>query len=200
MDYFDNKHIIKIESGAYHVLLLDSNGNLYTISMKDGTACIYGQLGCGPIDDNIQQKSGKGHEMIIKWFIDNNIKIMDIACGWIHNLAVDYNGNIYGWGYNKSGQCGDGSTDNLFFPKKINIRFDDDDADLKIIEVKCGIHHSLAKSENGKYFMWGIIVKYPKNVWCLMGRIKYYNHAVLMMLSRICKVRLRIFIWVIDIA
>ncbi len=31
---------------------------------------------------------------------DNNIFIIDISCGYSHNLAIDNNGNGYSWGNN----------------------------------------------------------------------------------------------------
>ena len=36
-----------------------------------------------------------------------------------HNLAIDDKGNVYSWGINDNGQCGDGTTDDIMEPKAI---------------------------------------------------------------------------------
>ncbi|XP_054167186.1 uncharacterized protein LOC128964580 [Oppia nitens] len=35
-------------------------------------------------------------------------RIADIACGYHHSLALSTDGTVYGWGYNRMGQCGSG--------------------------------------------------------------------------------------------
>ena len=84
---------------------------------------------------------------LLKYFDENNEKIKEIAIAEFHSLALNNNGEIFGWGgnlYNKLGQtnglCG--------LPSKIIIK-------RKIVSIACGDYHSCALSENGVLYTWG---------------------------------------------
>ena len=64
------------------------------------------------------------------------------------------NGRLFTWGYNGSGELGNGTTaykltpteitSSLFYPQEI-----------KIIQVSLGTYHSAALTSNGRLFTWG---------------------------------------------
>ena len=85
----------------------------------------------------------------MQYFVDNGIKIKEIECGMSHNLALDTKGNVYGWGYNYWGQCGDGSRMNVLEPKKIDFK------GMKVKVIKCGSNHSYCKTNDGRNWLWG---------------------------------------------
>ena len=83
----------------------------------------------------------------LKLFEENNEIIKEIAVAEFHSLALNNNGEVYGWGgnlFNKLGQtnglCG--------LPSKIYLK-------RKIISIACGDYHSCALSENGVLYSWG---------------------------------------------
>ena len=83
----------------------------------------------------------------LKLFEENNEIIKEIAVAEFHSLALNNNGEVYGWGgnlFNKLGQtnglCG--------LPSKIYMK-------RKIISIACGDYHSCALSENGVLYSWG---------------------------------------------
>ncbi len=88
-----------------------------------------------------QQKLKHQQRLNISW-----IKIKDIACGWYHNLAIDYNGNVYSWGHNGAGQCGRDNNDSFLI---------DSLKEHTIIKIKCGVQHSYAMSDNNEHFLFG---------------------------------------------
>ena len=136
-------NIIKIECGAYHSLLLDSNGDLYTFGYN---GC--GQLGLGTIQKHDHDKAYS--PMVIPYFKENYIKIKDISCGFQHNLALDLNGNVWSWGYNGEGQCGHYQKGYILEPRIIkNVR------NLKIVNIGCGGAHSFVEDENKGFYLFG---------------------------------------------
>eukprot|EP01084_Bolivina_argentea_P082482 149352_1 len=137
IDIFYDKQIIKIECGRYHCLYLESNGNIWS----NGSNNKYGQLN-GEVDCSYYNIPKK-----IEYFVNNDIKIKDIACGWYHNLAIDYYGNIYSWGYNGSGQCGRDYKSNSFLIESLQ--------QYNIIKIKCGVQHSYAMSDKNDHFLFG---------------------------------------------
>jgi hypothetical protein len=79
-------------------------------------------------------------------------KISKLICGGYHTFAIlgiffefkIENGTLYGWGYNKSGQLGIGTTKNQYSPVLLDFFKNE-----KIIDVACGFYHCFAIA--GKY-------------------------------------------------
>ncbi len=76
MDKLSDKHIIKIETCVKHSLMLEDNGSLYSFGSNT-----FGELGIG--DSTEYEETNK--PIIIPYFIENKIKIIDIKCGSEHN-------------------------------------------------------------------------------------------------------------------
>jgi len=77
-------------------------------------------------------------------------RVVDIACGQQHSLAVTDNGEVYGWGLNVFGQLGLGDTKDRLVPAQLTGL-----KDHFITSVACGSEHSIALTDQGKVFTWG---------------------------------------------
>lgn len=75
---------------------------------------------------------------------------------YIHCLALDSDGCVWGWGYNGYGQTGTGDNDNMYYPKKIDPKYFDYN---KIVDIWADGTGSYGKSyaldENGDLWGWG---------------------------------------------
>ena len=92
-----------VSVGWYHVLALDTDGNLWAWGQNSN-----GQLGNGTntaSNSPIQVKKGT--------------KFKAISAGKYHSLAIDESGNLWAWGNNNDGQLGDGTTTNRNLPVQI---------------------------------------------------------------------------------
>lgn len=94
--------IIKIVSGESHFLALDSNGDVW--SMGDDT---YGQCGIDSL-----ARSASPPFMELKYPNPQKVnllpdKVLEIACGRSHSLALLANGEVWGWGRNHKYQLSD---------------------------------------------------------------------------------------------
>jgi alpha-tubulin suppressor-like RCC1 family protein len=67
--------------------------------------------------------------------------IVQVACGWGHNVALTASGDVITWGWNQDGQCGTGDTQNVCEPKKVAA---DIFRGTKIVSVAAGADHSMA--------------------------------------------------------
>ena len=132
--------INQVASGGRNSMILTTDGQLLVCGSN-----IFNLLASNAkIQNNeVYQKVFKS----IKFFEENEEKIKEIAVAEFHSLALNENGEIYGWGgnlYNKLGQtnglCG--------LPSKIFIK-------RKIVSIACGDYHSCALSENGVLYTWG---------------------------------------------
>lgn len=73
-----------------------------------------------------------------------------ISWGLDHCLLVDKKFRAFSCGFGKYGRLGHGDEKDLQKPTLIK-----DLKDSKIIDVQCGMYHSLAVAQNGDLYSWG---------------------------------------------
>lgn len=100
------EQIVDICSGWTHNAALTAPGEVFLW----GRNC-YGQLGTG--------KTTECEGIPIKLNIHE--KVHKISLGSEHGLVQTVNGNIYTWGWNEHGNCGNGTTENVLTPERIEI-------------------------------------------------------------------------------
>ena len=138
-----NINIIKIRISYHRSFFLDEAGSVWV--------CGRGRLCLGLGDKDEVEVDSIYIPKEIKYFNKENcIKIVNIECGYRHNIALDINGNIYGWGVNDLGQCGFNSDgNNIFIPTRIEF-FDE----FIVVEIKSRWRHNWVKTKLGKNYMF----------------------------------------------
>lgn len=79
---------------------------------------------------------------------DSSSKPVSVAGGSGHGVAAWSDGSVTAWGYNKSGQVGDGTSIHQLVPKQVAGLTD-------IIQVAAGNYTSFALDKNGDVWAWG---------------------------------------------
>ncbi|KAL3007409.1 hypothetical protein AAZX31_08G332400 [Glycine max] len=79
-----------------------------------------------------------------------NVKIIQLASGGYHSLALTDDGKVLSWGHGGQGQLGHGSIQNQKIPAVVEAL-----AHENIIYISCGGSSSAAVTDNGKLYMWG---------------------------------------------
>ncbi|CAJ1962339.1 unnamed protein product [Sphenostylis stenocarpa] len=79
-----------------------------------------------------------------------NVKIIQIASGGYHSLALTDDGKVLSWGHGGQGQLGHGSVQNQKIPAVVEALSHE-----HIIYIACGGSSSAAVTDNGKLYMWG---------------------------------------------
>lgn len=149
---FPRHHKIKkIASGAEHILLLTANGDIFSCGCG-----LRGALGHGDVNSYENPK-------LIEALA--GIKIIDIAAGSFHSVAVSSFGDMYTWGWNTNGQLGVGeSTTKLSLKEKVKNHqqvfttpqlVEIEDELEPITNVHCGCKHTIARTENHRLFVAG---------------------------------------------
>ena len=98
------------------------------------------QLGLGD-EISIRKKPGIVQNL-------EGVNIVDIACGSIHNAAIDNNGHLWTWGCNDEKALGR-DTDTPWIPDTVNL------VNEFIVQVTCGDSHTVVLTKEGKVYGWG---------------------------------------------
>jgi alpha-tubulin suppressor-like RCC1 family protein len=88
-------NIVQVTGGEGHSLALDANGNVYAWGMND-----HGQLGLGRSDTNPNAEPFQ---------VPGLSNIVAIAAGYRHSMALRNDGTVFAWGFNSTGQLGQGT-------------------------------------------------------------------------------------------
>ncbi|XP_024849009.1 probable E3 ubiquitin-protein ligase HERC6 isoform X2 [Bos taurus] len=79
------------------------------------------------------------------------IKIIQVACGHYHSVALSEDGQVFSWGTNSHGQLGLGKE----FPSQASPQRVRSLEGIPLAQVAAGGHHSFALSLSGTSFGWG---------------------------------------------
>ncbi|XP_013200731.1 probable E3 ubiquitin-protein ligase HERC4 [Amyelois transitella] len=134
----ESTHIWSVTAGEFHALYLTQGGHLYSCGSNE-----VGQLG------RHTEKDGKSPGLVEKF---KEFKILTVACGIQHSLAVNEWGIPYGWGCNSMGQLGVDVSDmhSQNVPCVVKGL-----ATKHVIQIACGFYHSVALTINGDLYSWG---------------------------------------------
>jgi alpha-tubulin suppressor-like RCC1 family protein len=122
-----------VAAGYYHSLVLKADGTVWAWG-KGG----YGQLGNGTF-------SGYSTSPVQ---VSGITGASGVAAGAFHSVAVMSNGSVETWGYNNSGQLGNGTTTNSNTPVQVTGL-------NNVTMVAAGAYHSLALKADGTVWSWG---------------------------------------------
>jgi len=128
--------VTAISAGYNHALALTKSGRL--LSWGDNTA---GQLGDGSTRD-------RHAPVYVK--LPAHTKITSIATGYETSYAVTSTGRMLAWGFNGTGEVGDGTTKNRLKPTHVQLP-----AGVKVSSATGGELHVLALTTDGRALAWG---------------------------------------------
>lgn len=125
-----------VACGWRHTIAISDSGSLYTYGWSK-----YGQLGHGDNEDHLVPCRVEGLR---------NAHITQISGGWRHTMALDVDGQLYGWGWNKFGQLGVGDNIDHSGPQRVKLPSEEE-----VVRVSCGWRHTVAITSKSNVFSWG---------------------------------------------
>ena len=126
------------------VIDVSGNGDHSLALLKDGTVLAWGYNIRGQLGDGTNENQDSPTP--VSGVLSN---VTAIAAGKFHSLALRGDGSVWTWGYNWSGQLGDGTQIDSNIPVK-TMRLPSN-----IIAISAGKGHSLALTKQGDVWGWG---------------------------------------------
>ncbi|TNV74875.1 hypothetical protein FGO68_gene16760 [Halteria grandinella] len=151
---FDNLDIQKLYVGLRASAAVSGDGKLYLFGSGN-----YGVLGQGTEKDAKFNKP-----VLVDYFVKRDKRVVDIAVGEYHSIALTDDGSVYTWGYGgktgffnwmytqEVGALGHGDKKHHFTPKKVDF-FEKNN--IKVKSVQAGMYHCVALAEDGRLYLWG---------------------------------------------
>ena len=138
----NGKNIVDV----YGRIAKDSEGKLYSWGYNR-----YGQLGNGTTEDSSMP-------ICISDITNsplNGKNIVDVYIYYGTVIAKDSEGKLYSWGYNRGGELGNGTTENITTPICISDIQDSPLNGKNIVDVYSDGYTVIAKDSEGKLYSWG---------------------------------------------
>ena len=134
---------IKVSANAYHAVMLDSDGVVYTMGWNS-----YGQLGDNSTTDSYAVPVAVDTSGVL-----SGKTITAIGCGAFNSYAIDSAGKVYSWGKNNRGECGDNTTTT---PRMVPVAvYSAGVLSGKTIEFVSGGFSVTVQDSDGKLYSWG---------------------------------------------
>jgi alpha-tubulin suppressor-like RCC1 family protein len=139
-----NAKIVSIAAGIDHSLALDNDGKIWATGWN-----IYGQLGLGNSGSGTNRNS---FQLVAINGLTPGAKIVSIAAGYLHSLALDSEGKLWATGHNGYGQL---SLSNYSTTSFQSVTIKGLAPGAKIVSIAAGLRHSLALDSDGKLWATG---------------------------------------------
>jgi alpha-tubulin suppressor-like RCC1 family protein len=123
-------------AGYYHFCWLKAGGTVWCAGRNE-----YGQLGVDP-----NMLSGSDLPMSVDTLGNN---VVQISGGFGYNCALNANGGVWCWGFNKYGQLGNGSQVSTHVPVFVSALGYD------VVQISAGHLHACALKVDGSAWCWG---------------------------------------------
>jgi alpha-tubulin suppressor-like RCC1 family protein len=136
--------VTAIAGGYYHSLALTSTGQVLAWGSNSN-----GQLGNGTTTNSSTPVAVN---------LPSGTTVTAIAGGRAHSLALTSAGQVLAWGYNASGQLGNGTTIGSLTPVVVSLP-----SGTTVTAIGGGQYHSLALTSTGQVLAWGY------NYWGQLG-------------------------------
>jgi len=130
-------NVISVDGGLHHTIALKSNGTVW----------IWGSNGDGRLAD---VSFNDGNNILFPVQIGNLNNIMEVSSGYLHNIVLKSDGTVWAWGWNESGQLGNGIIEDKITqtPTQVNNLSD-------VIATSSFLSHNLALKSDGTVWAWG---------------------------------------------
>ena len=120
------------------------------VTLENGDVWVWGYRRQGLQGNGIRNVDKSSQPARVRKFVQEGLSIIQVAAGRYHIIALDENGDVWGWGRNRHRQADGGVTDENYVTSPIKVL-----SDKKVVNIYCGDYASYALTANGDVYAWG---------------------------------------------
>eukprot|EP00753_Platysulcus_tardus_P017106 PLAT6280.1.p1 GENE.PLAT6280.1~~PLAT6280.1.p1 ORF type:complete len:428 (-),score=164.11 PLAT6280.1:164-1324(-) len=142
------KGVVAVAGGREHSVAVTREGDVYTWGSGR-----QGLLGLGKeAEEELQPVLLPffGPDAVSFGRLGGPITVRLVACGYLHTVVVDSNGDVFTWGCAADGRLGLGGDEDAFEPRRVVALQDE-----RVTAVACGQAHTLVLTKTQRVFSWG---------------------------------------------
>lgn len=120
-------------------------------TIENGDVWIWGYRNMGLQGNGEIKVDMRSEPQRVKKFVDLDLNIIQIATGRFHIIALDENGDVWGWGRNKYREATGGvETNDKYVPIPVKVL-----EGKNIVDIHCSDNASFALTKKGEVWVWG---------------------------------------------
>lgn len=141
VNFFLGIPVMQVACGEDFTAILTENGVLY-MTGSDYWGCIgWGQSG----DENVLTP------VVVSKFTEMNLKVMQVACGDSHVIALTEDGDVFSWGCGELGRLGLNNEDDMSVPQQVILQ----NHWSNVSSVHCGRDNTFLLTSNSTLLAFG---------------------------------------------
>ena len=137
-DFANSIKIVSVFGGAGNeAMIVTENDDVFSLG-SNCSSC----LGLGDMQSGLEPR---------RVDVLSQKKVIDFAYGTgPHVIAITESGDLYSWGHNGYSQLGHAGSNQPVLPSRVSGL-----VGMKMVQIACGSHHSLALNNEGEVYAWG---------------------------------------------
>ena len=121
------------------------------VTIENGDVWVWGYRSKGLQGNGVRNVHHNSLPARVQSFVDKGLAITQVAAGRYHIIALDENGDVWGWGRNRHSQASGGiGTDVKYVTTPVRVL-----SGRRVIDVYCNEYTSYALTANGEIWVWG---------------------------------------------
>lgn len=121
------------------------------VTIENGDVWVWGYRSKGLQGNGVRNVHHNSPPARVQTFVDKGLAITQVAAGRYHIIALDENGDVWGWGRNLHYEASGGSfTTSTYVLTPVKVL-----SDKRVIDIYCNEFTSYALTANGEVWVWG---------------------------------------------
>ena len=120
------------------------------VTLESGDVWVWGYRRQGLQGNGIKNVDKSSQPARVRTFVNEGLTIIQVAAGRYHIIALDENGDVWGWGRNRHRQAAGSITDDHYVTTPVKVL-----SGRKVVNIYCGEYASYALTATGEIWAWG---------------------------------------------